>query len=80
MTSSPSHLVVDRAACAGHGMCYATAATLIEPDDLGNPVVRFDPIPEAELDAARTAVSACPERALSLSTAPPVTDSEELPR
>ena len=74
MTAAPAHLVVDRAACAGHGMCYATAAALVESDDQGNPVVLFDPVPDPELDAARAAVSACPERALSLSTTPPVTD------
>ncbi|WP_040801091.1 ferredoxin [Nocardia higoensis] len=76
MTTPPVRLVVDRKACAGHGMCYAVAPILVESDDQGDPVVLVDPVPETQLDDADTAVSVCPERALSLTTAAP-SDTED---
>jgi len=79
MGASPVRLVVDRHACAGHGMCYGVAPVLVESDDLGDPVVLVDPVPEAHLDDAHTAVSVCPERALSL-TAASSTDSQDRTR
>ncbi|MFC8529888.1 ferredoxin [Nocardia sp. NPDC057227] len=69
MTTTPARLIVDRNACAGHGMCYAMAPILVEPDEQGDPVILADPIPGAQLGAADTAVAACPERALSLAAA-----------
>lgn len=79
MTTPPVRLVVDRGACAGHGMCYAVAPILVESDDQGDPVVLVDPIPEDLLDDADTAVSVCPERALSLMLTAP-SDSEDRSR
>ncbi|PPJ22680.1 ferredoxin [Nocardia nova] len=78
MTDSPVHLVVDRAACAGHGLCYGTAPELLESDDVGNPVVLDDPVPDSHLDAAHRAAAACPERALTLSGAPPLSEEKPL--
>ncbi|MCX4098452.1 ferredoxin [Nocardia sp. alder85J] len=76
MSPEPSRLVVDRNACAGHGLCYATAPDLLGPDDQGDPVVLADPLPADRLDAGQTVVTVCPERALSL-TGPSRHRSEE---
>ncbi|MEV5651957.1 ferredoxin [Nocardia sp. NPDC052254] len=72
--AEPHHLAVDRTACAGHGLCYATAPDLLESDDVGNPVVVSDPIPDTHLDAAHRAAAACPERALTLTSALPLSE------
>ncbi|MBH0776683.1 ferredoxin [Nocardia bovistercoris] len=80
MTDVPVRLVVDRAACAGHGMCYGIAPSLVEPDEQGDPVVLIDPISPAQWDDAHTAVSVCPERALSLVPASSSIDPEESSR
>ncbi|WP_067678440.1 ferredoxin [Nocardia miyunensis] len=72
----PVHLIVDRTACAGHGLCYATAPDLLEPDDFGNPVVGAGPIPESQLEFARRAAAACPERALTLTSALPLSEEK----
>ncbi len=61
-----SRLVVDRKACAGHGLCYSIAPDVIDADDQGDPVITADPIPDDQLELAQNAVEACPERALRL--------------
>jgi ferredoxin len=76
MTTAHRRLIVDRTACAGHGLCYAMAPVLIEPDDQGDPLILANPIPDARLGDADTAVAVCPERALSLTVA---ADSEHRP-
>ena len=65
------HLVVDRGACAGHGLCYGAAPDLVDCDEQGDPVVLADPVPEAQAGAARQVVDMCPERALTLDGEPP---------
>lgn len=60
-----NHLLVDRKACAGHGLCYSVAPDVLDADDQGDPVVTADPIPDDQFDEADAAVDACPERALS---------------
>ncbi|BBZ05665.1 hypothetical protein MCHIJ_51020 [Mycolicibacterium chitae] len=60
------HLIIDRNACAGHGLCYGGAPEILDCDDQGDPVLLVDPIPDDQLDKARLVVSICPERALSL--------------
>lgn len=59
-------LEVDRDTCAGHGLCYGSAPELVDSDEQGDPVILADPVPDGLLDAARTAVDVCPERALRL--------------
>lgn len=59
------HVELDRDICAGHGLCGAVAPDLIDIDDDGYPVIG-DPVPEDQLEAARDAVTACPEQALKL--------------
>ncbi|NMO03692.1 ferredoxin [Gordonia sp. TBRC 11910] len=63
-------LVVDRAACAGHGLCYGTAPDLIDCNDQGDPIVPDRPLGADEVELAREAILVCPERALTLATAP----------
>lgn len=63
-------LVVDRAACAGHGMCYGAAPDLIDCDDQGDPIIPDRPLADDEIVSAREAILVCPERALTLVTAP----------
>jgi ferredoxin len=60
------HLIVDRKACAGHGLCYSVAPDIIDSDDQGDPVILADPVPEDQVDNADSAVQACPEQALAL--------------
>jgi ferredoxin len=66
MSPELTRLVVDRNACAGHGLCYATAPDLLGPDDQGDPVVPAGPVPAELLATARMVTTVCPERALSL--------------
>ena len=60
------HLVVDRVACAGHGLCYSTSPLLIESDDQGDPVVVRNPLNTDDVAAAEAAATVCPERALTV--------------
>ena len=57
-------LVVDRSACAGHGMCYGASPDLLDSDDQGDPVVLRDPLRPEDMNSADSAVVVCPERAL----------------
>jgi ferredoxin len=61
-----THLVVDRSACAGHGLCYSASPGLLESDDQGNPVILRDPLTPDDIGAADAAVIVCPERALTV--------------
>jgi len=65
-TTVSVRLVVDRALCAGHGMCYGMAPELIDCDDQGDPILPETPLSAEDLGPAQTAISACPEQALSL--------------
>ena len=62
---------VDQDVCQGHGRCYAVAADVFEPDDIGNGVERGDGTvaPEHESDA-RLAVANCPEDAIRIEETP----------
>ncbi len=58
---------VDENACSGFGVCAETCPSVFEIDDSGFARVRTDGglVPEADEEAARTAVLHCPERAIS---------------
>ncbi len=60
------HLTIDRAVCAGHGLCYGAAPELVDSDEQGDPVVLVDPVPPGRRGLAEGIVDACPERALRL--------------
>jgi ferredoxin len=58
---------LDREACVGHGLCYAMAAALFEPDDEGHSVLLVEGALPPELEQlARTAELNCPERAITV--------------
>ncbi len=57
-------VVVDRARCAGHGVCLIHAPDIFEVDDDGFSFV-LD-VFTANVFAARRAEENCPERAISL--------------
>jgi ferredoxin len=58
-------LVVDWAACGGHGLCAALLPEVVDLDEWGYPLVVQD-VPPDLLPQARTAVSRCPALALRL--------------
>lgn len=57
-------LVVDRSACAGHGLCYGKAPSILDCDDQGDPVIMVHDLDAEQLSAADIVVRACPEHAL----------------
>ena len=58
---------VDRALCDSHGVCSIEAPDVFElTDDDQLTIVKEDVRPD-DLDAVRSAVRACPKRAISLS-------------
>ena len=59
-------VILDEAACVGHGRCYTLAPEVFDADDQGHCLV-IRPVVDAELvDRAAIGVANCPERALSL--------------
>ncbi|MEO7615020.1 MAG: ferredoxin [Streptosporangiaceae bacterium] len=59
-------LRADRSACRGAGQCVFTAPALFDQDETEGLVLLLVPHPEgAELQDARRAIVACPNRALS---------------
>lgn len=64
-----TYIAVDGSKCQGHAHCYLTAApSLLEGDDEGYVSIsgsRLE-VPEDQLDAARSAVLACPESAITI--------------
>jgi ferredoxin len=59
-------LRIDSTTCTGHGRCYSLAPQLFDSDEFGHGVVLRAEVPDDLLDAARSAVENCPERAISL--------------
>jgi ferredoxin len=58
---------VDPERCEGHGRCYALAAELFAPDELGSGREIGDGAVPPDLEGkARLAVANCPERAITL--------------
>jgi ferredoxin len=59
-------LTIDEEKCEGHARCVARASELFDVDDEGKSFVLRDAIPKDLQDAARSAVDACPERAITM--------------
>ena len=57
-------VVIDRAACHGHGRCYVLAPEVFEEDELGEGQVREDHVPDQLRENTLNAVRNCPERAI----------------
>jgi ferredoxin len=64
----PAELSVNADRCTGHGRCYTAAPTLLQDDDEGFVTLRGRTMTVSgeQLGAAREAVDACPERAITL--------------
>lgn len=58
---------VDSTACSGFGACADACPTVFELDEFGYAAVKTEDgaVPEGEEDAARDAISRCPEHAIS---------------
>ncbi|GII87858.1 ferredoxin [Sphaerisporangium siamense] len=64
-------LKIDPRRCQGHGRCYDLAPGLFGEDDEGYGKVLGDgAVPPGEEEAARLAVSNCPERAIETGREP----------
>jgi ferredoxin len=70
-------IVLDTTKCVSLGVCESLAPDYFEVQDDGTLLVKADVVSDADLDAVRQAVAACPTAALRLSigTASAVADS-----
>jgi ferredoxin len=60
---------VDPDKCQGHSRCYSIAPDLFDIDDYGTSTARNDgEVPADREEAARLAVTNCPERAIDITT------------
>jgi ferredoxin len=59
-------LRIDREMCQGHGRCYTLAPELFDCDQDGDGFVTTPWLTADGLSAARSALMACPERAISI--------------
>jgi ferredoxin len=60
-------IVIDSQRCTGHGRCYTVAPMLFSDDERGyGQVIDAGDVPPEHEKAARQAVAACPEAAISL--------------
>jgi ferredoxin len=57
-------VLLDEAACQGHGRCYSLAPDVYDADDEGHCVVKLAVVGEELAAAARSGADNCPERAL----------------
>jgi ferredoxin len=58
---------IDVELCSGHGRCYTLSPELFTDDDRGyGEVIGDGTVSADQLEAARRAVLACPERAITL--------------
>jgi len=57
---------VDDERCKGHGMCCGVCPEVFDLTDDGYAVTLVTEVPEQWRQAVRTAVSQCPERAISI--------------
>ncbi len=55
---------VDRDRCEGNAVCVGIAPDLFDLDDEDYAVVKHDPVPEEQEDAAVQSVNECPRAAL----------------
>ncbi|HEY9562545.1 MAG TPA: ferredoxin [Nocardioides sp.] len=61
-------IIVDKALCSGHARCHAVDEDLFPVDDIGYLEPEDQDVPEGLLEVARRGMSACPERAIALSS------------
>ena len=58
---------IDADRCQGHGRCYEVAPEVFTDDERGRGEVISANVPDHLLAQVRSAVSACPEKAITLS-------------
>ena len=58
---------IDADKCQGHGRCYEVASQVFTDDERGRGQVINAEVPDHLLAQVRSAISACPEKAISLS-------------
>jgi ferredoxin len=58
-------VAVDEDLCRGHGVCCSLCPDVFDLGDDGYATVLVDEIPEEHAAAVRTAVTRCPERAIT---------------
>jgi ferredoxin len=63
-------IVIDDAACVGHGRCFDLHPDMFTHDEEGMPVLLAESFAAEQRGAAQEAVNECPERALSLQDQP----------
>lgn len=61
-------LVIDPTKCQGHGTCAQLLAEYIELDKWHYPILEHERLKDVHLDAAKRAVSLCPELAIRILT------------
>jgi len=67
MSDAKQRIEVDRAVCAGAGLCTLNVPKVFDQDDEEGLVVLLDPEPPKELrDAVKDAVMLCPSSAITL--------------
>ncbi|WP_433237690.1 ferredoxin [Streptosporangium sp. CA-135522] len=59
-------IAIDRARCAGLGICESLAPKYFEVDGDGELVLLREDMPEEDLDRLRAAIEGCPTEALRL--------------
>jgi len=59
-------VIVDAAACTGHGRCYSLAPEVFAPDDEGHSELVIEDVPESLRDSVMIGMQNCPERAISI--------------
>jgi ferredoxin len=57
---------IDKDVCSGHGRCFTVSPEAFDYDDEGFGVVKSETVPAPFEEAARRAVSGCPEQAIVL--------------
>jgi ferredoxin len=75
-------IAVDDRLCSGQGRCYSISSELLDCDDEGFVTIRGTSIevPAGMEGAARKAVNACPEDAISVTESEPADAGQSVPQ
>ncbi len=59
-------VILDTAACTGHGRCYSLAPEVFDADDEGHSRLITEDVPESLREKALVGAQNCPEQAISI--------------